>query len=73
MPETGKYQKVKRNDGREKQAYAITNDKEYFAETSEAYFGINDFYPFNKQELQDYDPLMYRVLTNVWEMDKAEK
>lgn len=71
--ETGKYQKVKRNNGREEQAYAITNDKEYFAETSEAYFGINDFYPFNKQELQDYDPLMYRVLTNVWEIDKAEK
>ncbi|MDB4680074.1 MAG: hypothetical protein P8M30_16700 [Planctomycetaceae bacterium] len=71
--ETGKYQKVKRNDGKEVTAYAITNDKEYFAELSEAYFGINDFYPFRKQELQDYDPLMYRVLTQVWEMEKAEQ
>ncbi|MBD3671973.1 MAG: hypothetical protein HUJ26_00480 [Planctomycetaceae bacterium] len=71
--QTGKYQKVKRNNGTEVEAYALTNEKEYFAELSEAYFGINDFYPFNKQELQDYDPLMYRVLTEVWEVNKAEK
>jgi len=71
--ETGKYQKVKRNNGTEGAAYALTNDKEYFAELSEAYFGINDFYPFNKQELQDYDPFMYRVLTDVWEVNKAQQ
>ena len=71
--EAGKYEKVQRNNGTEVKAYALTNHKEYFAETSEAYFGENDFYPFNKQDLQDYDPLMYRVLTKVWEVKDIEE
>ncbi len=61
-----KYEKVKRNDGATIRAYAMTNHKEYFAESTEAFFGINDFYPFNKEELADYDPFMYRLLTKVW-------
>ena len=28
--------------------YALTNHKEFFAEMSEAYFGMNDFFPFNR-------------------------
>lgn len=68
--ESGKYQKVKRTDGKEVKSYALTNHKEYFAELSEAYFGVNDFYPFNNQDLQDYDPLMYRLLTKVWEVEE---
>lgn len=61
-----KYEKVKLNNGRKAKAYALVNHKEYFAECTEAYFGENDFYPFNKAELADFDPLMYRVLSKIW-------
>jgi len=40
--------------------------KEYFAECTEAYFGVNDFYPFNKAELKEHDPDMYDLLTDIW-------
>jgi len=71
--ESGKYEKVKRHDGKEVKSYALTNHKEYFAELSESYFGVNDFYPFNNEDLQDYDPLMYRVLTKAWQVEDAGK
>ena len=64
--ESGTYESVRRNNGRTEKAYAITNHKEYFAETSEAFFGVNDFYPFNERELKRHDPVMYEVLAKVW-------
>ena len=68
--ERGNYAKVKRWNGRRylmDEAYAITNHKEYFAETTEAYFGRNDFYPFNRTELKAHDPQMFDVLKAIWE------
>ena len=44
----------------------MTNRQEYFAETSEAFFGENDFYPFNRTELQKHDPQIFRLLQRVW-------
>lgn len=46
--DAGIYEKVKHANGREQKAYALSNHKEYFAECTEAYFGLNDFFPFNK-------------------------
>ncbi len=63
----GLYQAVRRNNGQTERAYALTNDKEYFAELSEAYFGQNDFYPFNRKELQEYDPVGYALMESVWQ------
>jgi hypothetical protein len=52
----GLYNQVEQRfgDGRSAtgQAYAITSPMEYFAECSEAYFSTNDFFPFNREELQ---------------------
>jgi hypothetical protein len=48
-------------------AYALTNKLEYFAELTEAYFGLNDYYPFNKAQLETYDPLGYSALQTIWE------
>lgn len=48
-------------------AYALSNFKEYFAELSEAYFGRNDIFPFNKEELKDYDPLGFEMIESVWQ------
>ncbi|MFA7116392.1 MAG: hypothetical protein WC140_04065 [Bacteroidales bacterium] len=47
-------------------AYALTNHKEYFTETCEAFFGFNDYYPHNNAQLKDYDPQMYQILKNIW-------
>ena len=47
-------------------AYALTNHKEYFAETSEAFFGRNDFFPFTRDDLHRHDPAMERLLEKLW-------
>lgn len=67
---SGTYDHVKRRDaeGRETidQAYAMSNPQEYFAETTEAFFGTNDFFPFNRTELRRHDPGMFALLKRVW-------
>jgi hypothetical protein len=37
-------------DGTRTRHYALTDHKEFFAEMTEAYFGLNDFFPFNRAE-----------------------
>jgi hypothetical protein len=49
-------------------AYAMTNDREYFAETTEAFFGRNDFFPFDAKELKQHDPEMFKLLARVWKV-----
>ena len=46
--------------------YAATNHKEYFAESTEAYFYHNDFYPFVRAELHMHDPACYAEMERVW-------
>jgi hypothetical protein len=60
------YDKVKHADGREQKAYAATNDQEYFAELTEAYFGRNDFFPFTHDELKKPDPRGFALMREVW-------
>ncbi|MFT6178436.1 MAG: hypothetical protein ACJAQT_001282 [Akkermansiaceae bacterium] len=50
-------------------AYAMTDHKEYFAETSEAIFAQNDFFPFNRKELKSHDPEMFKLLRLLWDAD----
>jgi hypothetical protein len=52
--------------GRRTRHYALTNHKEYFAETTEAYFGVNDFYPFVRAELKEHDPSGFALMEAVW-------
>ncbi len=47
--------------------YALTNPMEFFAEMTEAYFGTNDFFPFNRAELKEAEPEIYALMKNVWE------
>ena len=67
---SGKYDKVERQDseGRKRldRAYALTNAQEYFAEGTEAFFGANDFFPFNKAQLKVHDPELYALLEKLW-------
>jgi hypothetical protein len=46
--------------------YALSNHKEYFAESTEAYLGVNDFYPFVRAELKQHDPTMFSLLEKIW-------
>ena len=64
--EEGLYNKVLLYDGKLTRAYAATNDKEYFAEGTEAYFYRNDFYPFVKAELKQHDPRLHALLEEIW-------
>ncbi|MES2040359.1 MAG: hypothetical protein V4495_21275 [Pseudomonadota bacterium] len=50
------------------EAYAISNHREYFAELSEAYFGENDFYPYQNADLKQYDARGYAMLESVWKI-----
>lgn len=50
----------------QQKAYALTNELEYFAELSEAYLGRNDFYPYNRKQLEKYDSVGYGVMKTIW-------
>ena len=65
------YDSVLRINGRHERHYALTNAKEYFAETTEAFFGTNDFYPFVRAELREHDPAMFALLCEVWGVQVA--
>ena len=60
------YESVAYCGGGKQRAYALTNAKEYFAELSEAYFGKNDFYPFVRSELEQYDPVGFQLMEQIW-------
>ena len=64
--EKGTYEDVLSHTGRPVRHYALTNHKEYFAETTEAYLGVNDFYPFVRAELQEHDPSGFALMQKVW-------
>ena len=62
----GIYEKVMLYTGRTVRHYGLNNHKEYFAESTEAYLGVNDFYPFVRGELKEHDPRMYKIMEKVW-------
>ena len=62
----GLYEDVLLYTGRRVKHYGLTNHKEYFAESTEAYFGVNDFFPFVRAELKEYDPRTYQLMQSVW-------
>jgi hypothetical protein len=49
-----------------RRAYALHNEQEYFAELTEAYFGRNDYFPFVREELRDFDPAGFAMIEAVW-------
>lgn len=63
---SGKYKSVLTASGRKGGHYAMTDQKEFFAEMSEAYFGSNDFYPFVAGELKQAEPELFALLVEIW-------
>lgn len=60
------YDSVLRYNGQIEKAYATTNEKEYFAEVTEAFFGTNDSFPFVNPELKRHDPRAFQLLQRMW-------
>jgi von Hippel-Lindau disease tumor suppressor protein len=65
--ESGLYDSVERKGGGRERAYALTSYREFFAELSEAYFGENDFFPFNREQLQAFDPESFKIIAEAWD------
>ena len=73
---TGIYDLVEYYDGRYLPAYALTNDSEYFAEITEAFFSgsffgetyRNDYYALYLDQLKTFDPAGYQLCITVWEI-----
>ena len=67
--DSGKYTKTLHIDGYETKHYALTDQKEFFAEFTETFFGMNDFYPFNRGELKNDAPEIETLMQSIW-LDK---
>jgi hypothetical protein len=63
---TGGYEQVLSHRGKTVRHYALTDHKEYFAEGTEAYFYRNDFYPFVRAELEEFDPGLHELYVEIW-------
>jgi hypothetical protein len=60
------YEKVKRRNSKDQKAYATTDAREYFCEITEAWFGYNDFYPFDEKDLLKHDPVGAKLMKDIW-------
>lgn len=65
--QSGRGEKTLLFNGERVKHYGLTNDEEFFAEMTEAYFGVNDFFPFNRAELMEHEPAIYRLMKEIWE------
>lgn len=63
----GRGEKALLFNGQRVRHYALTNHKEFFAEMTEAYFGVNDFFPFNRAELKESEPGIFDLMKQIWE------
>ena len=53
-------------DGTRVRHYGLTDQKEFFAEMTESYFGGDDFFPFNRAELITAEPEIYELMRAIW-------
>lgn len=64
--ESGKFEQTLHIAGRTQKHYGLTNQMEFFAEMTEAFFGTNDFYPFVRGELKKELPELDKLLEEIW-------
>jgi hypothetical protein len=57
----------------DKDAYAATNEMEFFAEMTCAYYDQLDYHPRTREALQKLDPVTYKVMEEVWGKAKLPK
>jgi hypothetical protein len=54
-------------DGTRVRHYGLTDAKEFFAEMTEAYFGMDDFFPFNRAEMMTAEPEIHELMKSIWD------
>ena len=64
--DSGKYKSVPTSTGGDREHYGMTNQKEFFAEMTESFFGSNDFFPFVPGELKRAEPDIYTLMEEIW-------
>ncbi|MCE9519188.1 MAG: metallopeptidase [Verrucomicrobia bacterium] len=64
--DSGKYKSVLTSPGHMREHYGLTDQKEFFAEMTESYFGSNDFYPFVTGELKQAEPEIFALMAEIW-------
>ncbi len=64
--QSGKYKSVRTSLGKMREHYGLTDQKEFFAEMTESYFGSNDFYPFVTGELMEAEPEIFALFAEIW-------
>ena len=69
---SGRGDKVLLYNGQKVKHYALTNQMEFFAEMTESYFGVNDFYPFTRAELHEIEPDTFELLKSIWDVRKPK-
>jgi hypothetical protein len=52
---------------------SLTVEQEFFAECSEAYWGRNDYQPFDRDEFAQFDPVGYRAVERAWTEVKLDQ
>ena len=71
-----KYDKVYYSNGKKlemnKKSPAKDNAASYFAELTEAYFGVNDYYPMDIEEMKRFDKNGYDIMVKVWGLRTPE-
>ncbi len=53
-------------NGKRVRHYALTDQKEFFAEMTESYLGVDDFFPFNAAELLTAEPAIFELMRAIW-------
>lgn len=64
--QSGRGERALLYDGSRVRHYGLTDQKEFFAEMTESYFGLNDFFPFNRAELMTAEPEIYELMQAIW-------
>jgi hypothetical protein len=64
--ESGRYRNVLTSPGGTREHYALTDHKEFFAEMTETYLAMNDFFPFVAGELQREEPEIFLLMSEIW-------
>jgi hypothetical protein len=71
--ESGRGEAALHIQGDRSRHYGLTDHKEFFAEMTEAYFGSNDFFPFNRGELKTAEPEIHQLMVEIWDPSAATR
>ena len=71
--DAGYYDQVGHISGKPRRHYALTNQMEWFAETTEALYGTNDFHPYVRSELREVDPEGAALVQRLWSRPRIPK